>query len=315
VDLSGKQRFVVPYVDQGKTFWEKLSVLYREHIREVYFPLTGENIGTGRPSLPDKHLTGFLESGIFPVSVLINPLVLPRPVNEISGGIIKKVEYYLKNYNLIGVTLANLALAKIIRKTFPSLELTASTLMEISNEQQLVMIGDVFDRLVPPGRILRDIRTLKMLKKRFKGKIRIMVNEGCLPSCVFRTQHFYEMSNPDIAYPDSLCYELLEEKPWLRLTGGWILPQHLSLIEGLFDEIKLSGRISLQRPERYFRVLESYLFRKALYPHETGGGPASVNVPMDIRTDFFKYTLSCRKNCSSCKFCEDYWKKYKAGHE
>lgn len=289
--------------------------MYGKHIREIYFPITDESIGTGRPGLPDKHLTEFLESRILPVSVLINPIVLPHPVNEISQGIIRKMDFLLNNYNLTGITLTNLSLAKILRKAFPGIELTASTLMEICNEQQLVMIGEVFDNLVPPGRVIRDLRTLKMLKKKFNGKIRIMVNEGCLQSCVLRTQHFYEMAEPEIANPYTLCNDILEEQPWLRLTGGWILPQHMYLIEGLYDEIKLSGRISLQRPERYFRVLESYIYRRTINPHEIGGGPASVNVHVDIESEFYKYTLLCTKNCSSCRVCADYWEKHLSGHE
>ena len=134
-----------------------------------------------------------------------------------------------------------------------------------------------------------------------------MVNESCLTSCVLRTQHFYEMSNPDIAYPGSLCKNLLDQKPWLRLTGGWILPQHLFLFNGLYDEIKLSGRVSLQQPDLYFKVFDSFLHEKKLLPNEIGGGPASVNLPVDIGVEFYKYTLECKKNCATCSICADYW--------
>jgi hypothetical protein len=198
-------------------------------------------------------------------------------------------------------------LAKRIKEAFPNLKLAASTLMEISNEQQLNMLSETFDVIVPSARAIREIRILRSLQKTFKGTIRLMVNEACIPSCVFRTQHFYEMSNPVIPHPDSLCHDLLKQNPWLRLTGGWILPQHLFLFHGLYDEIKLSGRITLQQPDNFLRVLDSYLYEKDLQPHEIGGGPASVNIPMQIETAFYKYTLNCRKNCSTCKVCHDYW--------
>lgn len=307
--------FIIPYIDQSTKFWEKLSDLYREQIREVYFPINDEYIGTGRPKQPENNLTEFLESKILPVSVLINPVVLPRPVDDIAERILEKLEYYQMRYNLVGVTLTNLSLAQIIKSKFPGLKLTASTLMEIYNEQQLTMLGEVFDNLVPSNRVLRDIRTLKTLRKNFKGKIRILVNEACLSSCIYRTQHFYEMSNPEIAYPHSLCNNLLEQQPWLRLTGGWVLPQHMYLFDSLYDEIKLSGRVSLQKPERYLRVIESYIYQKSLYPHEIGGGPASINVPMNIGSDFYQYTLHCKKNCTACSVCADYWTENKGQHE
>jgi len=297
------------------SFWEKISGFHKGRIREVYFPLQDQFIGTGRPKQPGKNLTEFLESQLFPVSVLVNPVILPRPVDEIAGRILEKLEYYLTHYNLKGVTLTNLSLAKLIKSRFPGLKLTASTLMEIYNEQQLNMLDDVFDCLVPSNRVLRDLRTLKTLRKKYKGKIRILVNESCLSSCIYRTQHFYEMSNPGITYPKSLCLSLLEQKPWLRLTGGWVLPQHLLFFDGLYDEIKLSGRVAFQNKELYFRVLESYMYKKSLYPSQIGGGPASVDVPVEITSDFFQYTLMCKKNCTECSVCSDYWNANTGKHE
>jgi len=181
--------------------------------------------------------------------------------------------------------------------------------MEIYNEQQLIMLDNVFDTIVPSNRILRDIRSLKKLESAFKGKIRLLVNEACLSACIYRTQHFYEMSNPKIFFPHSLCNNLLEQKPWLRLTGGWVLPQHLYLFDDIYDEIKLAGRVSLQEPERYFEVLDSYINKKQLSAYKIGGGPASIGYPIEITTEFYKYTLYCEKNCGSCSICEDYWKK------
>lgn len=315
VDRAESAGFIIPYVDQKMSFWNKVSDTYGERIREVYFPITDEHIGSGRPKQPEIHLAEFLNSKILPVSVLINPVVLHRPFGEIAEHVIKKIEYYLENYSLVGLTLTNLSLAQSVKRKFPSLKLTASTLMEIYNDQQLVILGDVFDTLVPSTRILRDLDALTRLRIAFKGKIRLMVNEGCLSSCLQRTQHFFEMSNPEISYPESLCSELLAEKPWLRITGSWVLPQHMFLFNGLYDEIKLAGRVALRDPVRYMKVLDSYIHTKSLSPHEIGGGPSSVNVPMDISTDFYSYTLSCRKNCYSCSVCSGYWNEKTKAYE
>ena len=304
---SNEKSLVVPYVDHDTKFWQKLKDLCGGQIKEVYFPIIDDQIPTGRPRQPDKYLKAFLESKILPVSVLINPVILARPIEEYSDRILKELEYYEKNYSLTGATLANLTLAGKIRKFFPDLKLAASTLMEISNEQQINMLGEIFDTIVPSAKTIREIRVLRSLRKTFKGTIRLMVNEACIPLCVFRTQHFYEMSNASIPHPLSLCHDLLEQKPWLRLTGGWVLPQHLFLFKGLYDEIKLSGRITLQQPDNYFKVIESYLFEEELQPHEIGGGPASVNIPMHIETAFYKHTLNCKKNCATCKVCHEYW--------
>ena len=306
---SGKY-LVLPYIDQKLNFWEKVIDLGGERIREVYFPITDGRISTGRPKQPGKHLKRFLESGILPVSVLINPIVLARPAECYTNLVINTLEYYSQNYRLTGATLTNLTLGQRVREAFPNLKLAASTLMDISSEQQISVVMKTFDIVVPPARVMRDIRSLRSMRRIFPGTIRLMVNEACLPSCLFRTQHFYEMSNPKIKYPGSLCNELLGLQPWLRLTGGWVLPQHLFLFRGLYDEIKLSGRITLQRPADFLRVLEGYLKEQELMPDEIGGGPASVNIPMPIETAFYKYTMFCKKNCSTCRVCYDYWTFY-----
>jgi hypothetical protein len=44
-----------------------------------------------------------------------------------------------------------------------------------------------------------------------------------------------------------------------------------------------------------------------LQPNEIGGGPAAVNVPMDIESNFYRTTLTCDKNCMTCTICSDYW--------
>jgi hypothetical protein len=303
------KQFIIPYIDQDINFWEKLSEKYGKHIREVYFPITDDFIGTGRPVQPEKFLSTFLESKIFPVSVLINPVILPLPVNKIADRVLKMLEYYILHCNLNEVTLTSLELANIIKNKIPELKLTASTLMEISSVQQLVSLGSIFDTLVPSNRILRELKSLKELRNFYSGRMRIMVNEACIPSCVYRTQHFFEMSDRNNMHPHSLCNDILKQHPWLRLTGSWVLPQHLYLFEGLFDEIKLSGRVSLQRPERYINVFDSYIFRHTLGPHEIGGGPASVNIPLKITADFYQYTLNCNKHCSACTICSEYWKE------
>ncbi len=310
-----EKSYIIPFVNAEMEFWEKLSAIYEQKIKEVYFPITDVQIGTGRPKQPEVHLQDFLESKVLPVSLLVNPVVLPQQVENITDNVLKKLEYYLTNYNLVGVTLTNVDLARKIKETFPNLSITASTLMEIYNKQQLVMLENVFDTIVPSNRILRDINSLKKLKAAFKGKVRLLVNESCLSSCIYRTQHFYEMSNPKIVYPRSLCNNLLEQKPWLKLTGGWVLPQHLFLFDDVYDEIKLAGRVSLQQPEHYFEVLGSYINKSPLQVHEIGGGPASVNCPMEIETAFYKFTLFCEKNCETCSICADYWAKKASKNE
>jgi hypothetical protein len=93
----------------------------------------------------------------------------------------------------------------------------------------------------------------------------------------------------------------------MRLTGGWVLPQHLPLYDGLYDELKLAGRVTLQDPGRYRQVLEAYVHRFPLFPNEIGGGPAAVLESMEIDEEFFAHTLRCGHRCPECQRCRDYY--------
>ncbi len=294
----------IPYIDQPVSFWYELSDQYEKYIDGVYFPLSLDSVSSGRPLQPAQHLNEFLRNAPFQLSILVNPIILSRPVAEISGIIIEKIKELYGEYNIHSVTVTNVMLAEKIKEGIPEIKLTASALMDIFSPNQLAMINDVFDVLVPSSRIVRNLPALSSLKKSFKGSIKIIVNEGCLPNCVFRIQHFYEMG-AKIEYPKSLCAEILDQKPWLRLTGSWILPQHLHFYQGSYDKLKLAGRVTLQNPDYYKEVLDAYIFRKKRFPNKIGGGPASIKMSMHIADDFFKQILYCNKECNRCTICKE----------
>jgi collagenase-like PrtC family protease len=302
--MTSEKIWSIPYIDQPISFWQELANKFNNYIDEVYFPLPVDGVASGRPIQPTQHLDEFLRNTPFQLSILVNPIILSRPVEEISGTIIEKIKKLNGKFNIHSVTVANVALAEKIKESIPEIRLTASVLMDIFSPNQLTMINGIFDVLVPSSRIVRNLPALFSLKKSFKGSIKIIVNEGCLPNCVFRTQHFYEMG-AKLEYPKSLCNEILEKKPWLRLTGSWILPQHLHFYHGIYDKLKLAGRVTLQNPYYYREVFEAYIFRKKRFPNKIGGGPASVKIPMPIEDEFFKQILYCNKECNRCTICQE----------
>lgn len=307
--MTSEKIWTIPYIDQPVSFWHELSDSYEQYIDEVYFPLPLDCVASGRPIQPARHLTEFLKKTPFQLSALVNPIILSRPVEELSGAIIEKIQELNGEYNFRSVTVTNVVLAEKIKESIPDIKLTASALMDIFAPNQLAMINGIFDVLVPSSRIVRNLPALSALKKSFHGEIKMIVNEGCLPNCVFRTQHFYEMG-AKIEYPKSLCQEMLAHKPWLRLTGSWILPQQLHFYHGIFDKLKLAGRVTLQNPDYYREVFDAYVFRKKRFPNKIGGGPASVNLPIHIDDEFFRQILHCNKACHRCAICQEKYEEF-----
>jgi hypothetical protein len=91
------------------------------------------------------------------------------------------------------------------------------------------------------------------------------------------------------------------------MTGGWILPQHLHFYDGVYDSLKLAGRVTLKDPHRYERVLAAYVQRTPLQPADIGGGPASILAPVDIPDTLFETILNCGKDCHRCSLCRDFY--------
>jgi hypothetical protein len=303
-----EQRFVIPYVDQPLPFWEGIADELGSHVAEVYFPLPGGWFPSGRPPQPELHLGEFLDHSPFPLAALVNPIVLPRPADALSADVLESLKRLDGDHGLKGVTVSNIELASLIREELPHLQVTASVLMDIERPNQVVHITRRFDGIVPSGRILRDLDALRALRRAFPGRVRLLVNEGCLPGCPLRVQHFFEMASGP-SHPQSLCASLLAERPWLRLTGAWVLPQHLSRYDGLFDEVKLAGRVTLSNPERYRAVLGAYVRREPLTPDAIGGGPASPLASIAISDEFVDRTQRCRLQCDTCSYCEGYLRR------
>lgn len=305
---QGADQWVLPYIDQPLDFWQSIAEEYAGQIKEVYFPMPDGCISSGEPPQPNAQLQNLLQHAPVPCAVLLNALTLPRPVEDVVPPVIEALKRLIGDYGLAGATVTNLTLAARVREAFPELPLTASCLMQIALPSQVAMLDGIIDAIVPDIRIVRDLPALRILKQAFRGKIRLMVNECCLPGCPFRVQHFHEMGY-GFPYPLSLCRETLEQHPWMRLTTGWVLPQHLHLFGGTYDELKLAGRVTLRDPAHFRRVLHSYVHRLPIPPSDIGGGPASVLAQIEISESFYARTLVCGHNCHECSLCRDYYER------
>jgi len=300
--------WVIPYVDQDLSFWEEIADRFGAHVKEVYFPMPGGIVASGRSKQPDRFMEIFLRYAPLPKAVLVNPIVLPRPVEEIAPQILDALKQLQDDFGVSSVTVANLALAGRIWKECPEFRITASVLMGIARPAQVLMVQDYVDAITPDNSLVRDLRGLRQLREAYAGEIRLIVNEACIPGCPYRTQHFYEMGYGDF-YPRSLCQQMLEEHPWLRLTGAWILPRHLVYYESLYDSLKLAGRVTLRDRVRYLTVLSAYVHREEILPRDIGGGPASVLEAIDMPDELFEFSLNCDKNCHTCSICRDYYEQ------
>lgn len=300
----------LPYIDQPSPFWYNLTSEFKDFVKEVYFPIREDIMPSGRPSQPNLYLYDFLEKIHLPKAVLINSMIIPQPIEKVKDLLINELFLLNQYYGIQRVTVKDLQLCELIRNELPFYKINASVLMGIQTSEQLIYLQNIADELTPDTAIIRDMLRLQQIRKLFPKTIKLIVNEGCLPHCPFRVQHFYEMGS-GLTHPASLCQNLLKQYPWLRLKSAWILPQHLHFYDGLYDIIKLAGRVTLQNPEKYKKVLKAYCNQTEISANEIGTGPAGMTENLPITDEFFYQTITCDKNCCHCTFCKDYYEKYK----
>lgn len=307
--IPTKSMVSLPYIDQRPSFWKSLNSEFQKFVEDVYFPLPKGICGSGRPEQPSRNLFAFLERAPFKKTVLLNPILIRDDFAQFSTSVLKILSSLNGEFGISSVTIADIRLAALIHREFPDFEITASTLLNITKPEQLTYLIGIIDVIVPSTTIARDVKSLSKLRKNFSGKIKLIVNEGCLLNCPYRIQHFFEM-NDDRPYTASLCSDILEKEPWLRLTGAWIPPQFLYLFEGLYDSIKLAGRVTLQDPKKYIKVLKAYITRTEIPINEIGVGPAGPLTNIPISEDFYRRTIYCKKHCFECSFCRDYYEQH-----
>jgi hypothetical protein len=259
---------------------------------------------SGRPWQPEQFLDDFLRRAPLAKGVLLNPIVLPQPVERMAPNMLIALRKLQDDFGVHKVTVTHPALARIIKERLTGWHITASVLMGIASPVQAWLVQDVVDAITVDTQLVRNLEGLSRVRAAYAGEIRLIVNEACLPGCLFRTQHFYEMGYSD-DFPESLCLPLLEEHPWLRLTGAWLLPRHLVFYEGQYDALKLAGRVTLQEAGRYLTVLSAYVDKKPILPRDIGGGPASPLEAIDVSDEWFEFVLHCDKLCHSCTVCRE----------
>lgn len=303
---SASSRWTIPYVDQGLDFWQDVHGRFGEHVKEVYFPVPGRRFASGRGPQPEQRLLDFLRNAPLTKALVVNPIVLPKPAETMASGIVATLRGLRDDYGVQSVTVANLSLAWLIKQELPDVRVVGSVLMGIATPLQALIARGSLDAITADNRLVRDLPALERLRLAFPGELRLIVNEACLPGCPWRMQHFYEMGYGE-GWPRSLCDQMLAERPWLRLTGAWILPRHLRHYEGLVDSLKLAGRVTLRDRQRYMTVLDAYVNCRQILPRDIGGGPASPLSALDVSDEWFAHVLRCGKRCDVCPVCvEEY---------
>lgn len=330
-------KFAVGYqlAEQGDESFVELVRDYRECISEVYFPWGA--LASGRASLTsrrgcvdwsgqqrmERDLLALKEMGLR-LDLLFNANCYGQhAVSEYLQNQVMSLVEYLKD--LLGgvqtVTTTSLAVAHVLKKHAPDVEVRASVNMRLGTPTAMSAIAHLFDGYYVQRDFNRDIGYLRELRRwaDLAGKkLYLLANSGCLRFCPAQTFHdnmvahdaqIDEMRNI-AGFTPHLCWALFKDPAnWVRiLQATWIRPEDLHHYEGLFDVVKLATRMH-SRPRM---VLGAYSRRQfgGNLPDllEPGFSPAlAPNAIANTRfpADWFERTSTCAGRCHACNYCND----------
>jgi collagenase-like PrtC family protease len=219
------------------------------------------------------------------------------------------------------VTTTSPAVAHMVKRRRPNLEVRASVNMRIGSAQGMGYLSDLFDGFYVRRDHNRDLAHLRDLKEwaDANGKrLYLLANSGCLRDCSGQTFHDNMVAHETaVAAADNIegfmpytCWKnLANRSAWpLVLQATWIRPEDLHHYEGLFGMVKLATRLHA-RPDM---VIRAYAERRhdgnLLDLMEPGFSSAFAPFLVDNRRfpeDWFDRTSHCGGRCHRCSYCRE----------
>lgn len=313
---------------EGEEPFAQLIGEYREHLAEVYFAPPGAP--SGRSPLPDDpssrrrledDLRAIREMSLG-LNLLFNAncyggLAMSRTLERCVVNELRWLEDVADEAD--SVTTTSPAVATVVKRHFPGVEVRASVNMRIGTIQAMEYLADIFDGFYVQRDCNRDMAHLRRIRQwadRHGKKLHMLANSGCLRFCSGQTFHDNLVAHePDVAAADNIedflpyvCWNHLHDRShWPAvLQATWVRPEDLHHYEGLFDGIKLATRLH-QRP---WIVMRAYIQQQyegnLLDLLEPGHSPAFAPHVLDnsrFPDDWFDRTSACSRQCEQCDYC------------
>lgn len=241
-----------------------LEGMNTEFVEEFYGVLDRDVVGGGRataltPKATKKefarHVREIHKSGI-KFNYLLNSTCMGN--YEWSGKFQKQIDRCLDWVSSLGierVTVAIPYLLELIKKRYPHLEVTVSTMAEADSFRRVKFwqnMGADCITLSVHGPT-RNFRLLRLLKKELKIKLKLVANTQCVPQCpapyyhsnlsAHASQTFHPTGGFIIDYASLSCRKRRLEDPVEFIKVNWIRPEDVGYYEEIgIDMLKFLSR-------------------------------------------------------------------------
>jgi collagenase-like PrtC family protease len=280
-------------------------------IEELYFAANPKIVASGRHRLDAVSSREFIRdveslvARLAPLQIRANVLVNPACL---GGGYTDPLTILqhlaeLHEAGVTMVTLTDLNLATLVRRHLPELRISASTTALINSAVKAILWRDLcgVDDICPDRDVNKRPAILRAIRRAApEARIRLLVNDHCLPDCALRMQCMNSIAHNSPTWPQNFlkwCSTIKRDQPWVIYSNSMLVPANLDYYEsrGLIDLVKIQGR---QAPTEYIVALaEHYLSESRIYdPLDNGSGANALEEPLAV----FETVSRCARNCNDC---------------
>lgn len=290
-----------------------------DSIFEIYFPIPSDLLGSGRGIMQKNKyreeilsIIDFCKVHSINSNLLVNPSCEGKLIGD-KMHMTRTLSYVidLAKRGLSSVTLTNPLYVELIKKHIPDIEIQISVISSIDSVEKAKFFKNLGASVIIPERDKnRDLGFLKQLKNAGL-KLKIMVNEGCINSCIFRNMHYNYVAHR-IGEDDQtnlFCFKIMKQNPHFFFKSAFVRPEEIKLYSEITNEFKLVTRLS--STNRIEKMIEAYSSQN--YDGDLSDILDSVyqksffamidNKKLD-EFGFFNQLANCDKDCDSCTFCE-----------
>ncbi|MDP7366651.1 MAG: hypothetical protein QGH83_05270, partial [Candidatus Pacebacteria bacterium] len=184
--------------------FENSSEQYRNEIYDIYFGTVflhrdvtyGETMGVTASPAQYKNLLKIQEKYGIPISLTLNEM--NRPMEMLRGNVIKEFVSFIKKYYDDGVRSCTISHTHLMRtgalqEAFPDMNWKNTVNHRITTTQEFLDYAQLGYNIIQLDRNYnRNLNELKRTKKeadRLGVKTCLLIKEGCMPECPFKTEH------------------------------------------------------------------------------------------------------------------------------
>ncbi len=306
-----------------------------KNIDELYLPADQSVVGSGRPHKQpndyDKQVPVIIDlmhkHGI-KVNMLINGQCEGLAFYEERNlkRLLEYIRFFRNEFGLDSITVIDAIHLEDIKNYIPDIELHSAVNLMVNTVQKaryLKALGA--DVITIDKDINKDIGMIKKIKEATGLSLKMLVNDSCLPDCVYRIQHAnavghvgclnyeeYEEFGKDINLVFiRQCGKLYKESPWLFFKSSFIRPDDIKYYEGIVDSIKIVDRMGstgeiLNIIDAYSKDTYSGDLLDLVFVGKAALRKKGITILNGMMPeDFFAKITSCSKDCMECNYCRN----------